>query len=380
MVEQTDRTWLTTGQAATLCSVTPDTVLKWIKKGWVSGVRTAGGHYRIERRELEPLIVAHRPADGTSSQLEESDPAGHCWEYLSDRGTLRDDCQRCVVYRVQAARCYLMAGLEPDVGHARVFCQTSCEDCVYYRRVNGLPTKVLLITSADDFVDHLAGEEDERIELRFARNGYEASAIIPEFRPAFAVIDAEQLGGNTELLDSLAADRRVPGLRIVLGVPRGKGRNRRWQHNDLMVGVLEKPIGIGQIAAVIDRVPVRLPDAGGRHPVGYRKKGITMTGGPTPEPDSTFDEDGFLKALSEWNPAMAQALAERNDIGPLTEQHWAVIEFVKDYYQTYATGPPVVKICKATGLSRAEICSLFPCGVVRGAYRLAGLPRPAGCF
>jgi len=96
--------------------------------------------------------------------------------------------------------------------------------------------------------------------------------------------------------------------------------------------------------------------------------------------EPNFDEDGFLKTVSEWNRSMAKALAEKNDIGPLNDEHWKVIEFVKQYYETYATGPPVVKIGKATGMSRDEICGLFPCGVVRGAYRLAGLPRPPGCF
>ncbi|MEW6249935.1 MAG: TusE/DsrC/DsvC family sulfur relay protein [Planctomycetota bacterium] len=105
-----------------------------------------------------------------------------------------------------------------------------------------------------------------------------------------------------------------------------------------------------------------------------------MTAERKPEFDADFDEDGFLRTLAGWNPAMAQALAEKNDIGPLTARHWAVIEFVKQYFQTCGTGPPVVKICKATGLSRKEVCELFPCGVVRGAYRLAGLPRPPGCF
>ena len=100
----------------------------------------------------------------------------------------------------------------------------------------------------------------------------------------------------------------------------------------------------------------------------------------TLEPESSLDEDGFLKTMSGWNRSMAQELAEKNDIGPLTEEHWKVIEFVKSYYETYATGPPVVKICKATGLTRDEICRLFPCGVARGAYRLAGLPRPSGCL
>ena len=93
-----------------------------------------------------------------------------------------------------------------------------------------------------------------------------------------------------------------------------------------------------------------------------------------------LDESGFLKTLSTWTRSMAEELAEKNDIGPLTDEHWKVIEFVKDYYETHGTGPPVVKIGKTTGLSAEAICGLFPCGVVRGAYRLAGLPRPPGCI
>ena len=99
----------------------------------------------------------------------------------------------------------------------------------------------------------------------------------------------------------------------------------------------------------------------------------------TPGPDPSLGEDGFLKTLSEWTRSKARELAEKNEIGPLTDNHWKVIEFVQEYYETYRTGPPVVKIGKTTGLSHNEICSLFPCGVVKGAYRLAGLPRPPGC-
>jgi len=96
--------------------------------------------------------------------------------------------------------------------------------------------------------------------------------------------------------------------------------------------------------------------------------------------DANLDGDGFLKTMSGWNRSMAQALAERNDIGPLNDDHWKIIEYVKAYFEAHATGPSVVKICKATGLSREKVCELFPCGVARGAYRLAGLPRPSGCL
>ena len=95
--------------------------------------------------------------------------------------------------------------------------------------------------------------------------------------------------------------------------------------------------------------------------------------------DTNFDEGGFLRTVSSWNRSMAEKLAKENDIGPLTEAHWKIIEFIKDYYEINASSPPVVRICKATGMSRDEVCDLFPCGVVRGAYRLAGLPRPPGC-
>jgi len=92
------------------------------------------------------------------------------------------------------------------------------------------------------------------------------------------------------------------------------------------------------------------------------------------------DNDGFLLEMSHWSREIAEELARKNDIGPLTDDHWKIIEFVKDYYSVNQQSPPIVKIGKATGLASSYICKLFPCGLARGAYRLAGLPRPAGCL
>ena len=104
-----------------------------------------------------------------------------------------------------------------------------------------------------------------------------------------------------------------------------------------------------------------------------------MTDDGSPARAAELDGDGFLRAMSQWNKSMAVELAEKNDIGPLSDDHWKVIEFVQEYYATYGQGPPVVKLHKHTGLSSEDICRLFPCGMVKGAYRLAGLPRPPGC-
>jgi tRNA 2-thiouridine synthesizing protein E len=93
-----------------------------------------------------------------------------------------------------------------------------------------------------------------------------------------------------------------------------------------------------------------------------------------------LDNDGFLRELSTWKREVADELAKRNDLGPLTEDHWKIIEYVRDYYLKTGEGPPIVKIGKAIGMTSRQVCTLFPCGVARGAYRLAGLPRPTGCL
>jgi tRNA 2-thiouridine synthesizing protein E len=90
--------------------------------------------------------------------------------------------------------------------------------------------------------------------------------------------------------------------------------------------------------------------------------------------------EGFLERPEKWTREIAVLLAELNKLGPLTDEHFRVLEFVREYYLEHGDGPPVVRIAKATGFSSHKICELFPCGIVRGAYRLAGLPRPAGCF
>jgi tRNA 2-thiouridine synthesizing protein E len=378
---RTNSHWLTTGQAAKLCSVTPDTVLKWIRKGRLDAARTAGGHFRIRREALDGLI-----RDGQTTERDSASSDAHfsvplrCWEYLSDGGVVRDACRDCIVHRVRASWCFRMAVLAPEIGHAGGCCQTSCEDCAYYRRVCGLPTNVLVVTSDLDLVRGLRDGEHEGLTIRFADNAYDAAALVQGFLPAVALVDQETCGdGSGGLVQSLASDPRLPGLKIVEAVPPGgQGCLGDGEDAHYVVEVLEKPLGPRDIAAVVDSYPVEVMDTGDtevwRHP--EREVAMIMERGTA---TAARDHDGFLKELSSWSRATAEALAEEHGIGPLTEEHWRIIEFVQEYYQAYGKGPPVVKVHKETGLRSEEICKLFPCGMVKGAYRLAGLPRPPGC-
>jgi excisionase family DNA binding protein len=247
---------LTTGDSAELCSVKPDTVLKWIKKGQLRAAKTAGGHHRIEYRDLESFLRAHRVGEEAQPADESTAHAVRCWEFFSDQGVLREACKECVVYRVRAAWCFEMLSLGKEVGHAKLFCRNSCEDCAYYRRVKGLKVNVLIVSQDEDLIRDLAGEESEGLSLRVVHNGYEASAVIHDFRPAFAVVDRDlDPDGGEEIVTCLTTDSRVPGLKIILAVS-GTRRRRRKESEKGAVEVLVKPFRLDQVEAAVNRLPV----------------------------------------------------------------------------------------------------------------------------
>ncbi|MFZ7103899.1 MAG: TusE/DsrC/DsvC family sulfur relay protein [Peptococcaceae bacterium] len=84
-----------------------------------------------------------------------------------------------------------------------------------------------------------------------------------------------------------------------------------------------------------------------------------------------ISSDGYLLNPREWNEEVAESLACYENIN-LTERHWDVILFVRDYYLDFKVLPTVHKICAHTGLNTLEVYQLFPRGPVHGACRIAG--------
>jgi excisionase family DNA binding protein len=44
-----EKNFITSGEAAAIFDVEPDTALRWIKSGDIPAIRIPGGHYRINR-------------------------------------------------------------------------------------------------------------------------------------------------------------------------------------------------------------------------------------------------------------------------------------------------------------------------------------------
>lgn len=204
---------LSTGKVAQQLSVTPDTVLKWIKGGRLRATRTAGGHYRVAQADLDFLIE-----DGFETGSVGENGFVYCWEYYATDGEPGESCLDCLVYRTRARRCYEMSDLGAEVGYAGTYCTNTCDECSYYQEVVRRRRRVLIVTESEKLRSRLERRRsDSNIDFRFAASEYECAAVCHDFRPEYVVIDGSlSTPMRASLCFHLAADTRIPGVQIIL--------------------------------------------------------------------------------------------------------------------------------------------------------------------
>jgi TusE/DsrC/DsvC family sulfur relay protein len=102
--------------------------------------------------------------------------------------------------------------------------------------------------------------------------------------------------------------------------------------------------------------------------------------------DYEVDEEGYLIDLSQWNREVGEELAKSEKV-EMTEGHWEVIDFLREYYDEYQIAPAVRVLTKAIGKKLGKekgnskyLYELFPYGPAKQACKIAGLPKPTGCI
>ncbi|MBT3237609.1 MAG: TusE/DsrC/DsvC family sulfur relay protein [Rhodospirillaceae bacterium] len=97
------------------------------------------------------------------------------------------------------------------------------------------------------------------------------------------------------------------------------------------------------------------------------------------------DEEGYLIDLSAWNEQLADLIAKDEEID-MTDEHWEVVNFLREYYNEYQIAPAVRVLVKAIKKkfgkdkgSNKYLYELFPYGPAKQACKIAGLPKPTGC-
>lgn len=91
------------------------------------------------------------------------------------------------------------------------------------------------------------------------------------------------------------------------------------------------------------------------------------------------DEDGFIQQPELWDEAVARDLARADGITQLTDEHWQVVHYIRNYWLKFEIAPLIRRLCKETGKDIDAIYDLFPNGPADGACKIAGLPTPTGC-
>jgi len=250
---QKTKDYLTTTQAAKLLSVSPDTVLKWVKAGKVKSYRTLGGHFRIPLAELGALPQTSVKA---ATAEKPSHPVAHqyCWEFHAGDGEITPECRECVTFRSRARRCYELKDLPEGMGCLNVMCDTDCSQCGYYQLVSGQGINVLILSEGKRMLtnsDQLDDSDD--LQIRFATNEYEASTMIEEFRPDYVVVDCA-IGKlrTASVCNSLFGDKRIPVARIVLS---SRTKNIKDYCDRDVFGWIKKPFEVMQLLKCIRGVP-----------------------------------------------------------------------------------------------------------------------------
>lgn len=99
------------------------------------------------------------------------------------------------------------------------------------------------------------------------------------------------------------------------------------------------------------------------------------------------NNEGFLEDAYAWTPDVAIAIA-REDGLVLSDNHWEIIEFLRDFYTEHEVSPPsnrlfVKSVKEAMGEEKGNsiyLMQLFPGTPAKTACRIAGLPRPTNCL
>jgi tRNA 2-thiouridine synthesizing protein E len=103
-----------------------------------------------------------------------------------------------------------------------------------------------------------------------------------------------------------------------------------------------------------------------------------------------FDDEGFLRDLTQWSPALADAIGlclSLCSAQGLSDEQQRIVMAARDFYQRYERMPTTRAFVKHLGLSLGEpygqsatLMLHFPNYPMRLVALCAGLPKPPNCF
>ena len=94
--------------------------------------------------------------------------------------------------------------------------------------------------------------------------------------------------------------------------------------------------------------------------------------------DVHVDAEGFMTEYDEWTEDLGRELAGNIGID-MTDQHWAVIHFLRSDYADQQETATLRRVTKVGGIPTKQLFALFPKKPAKKMAYVAGLPKPRGC-
>lgn len=91
------------------------------------------------------------------------------------------------------------------------------------------------------------------------------------------------------------------------------------------------------------------------------------------------NEEGYLTDMSQWNEAIAAAIAAEEGIPTLTDAHKKVINYLRQQ-QAAGAALTIRSMGKSGVVTTKELYDLFPGGPLKKSSKIAGIPKPVGCI
>jgi len=91
------------------------------------------------------------------------------------------------------------------------------------------------------------------------------------------------------------------------------------------------------------------------------------------------NEEGYLTNASQWNEAIAAAIAVEEGVGPLTDAHMKVVNYLREQ-QAKGAALTIRSMGKSGVVTTKELYDLFPGGPLKKSSKIAGIPKPVGCI
>lgn len=183
--------FLSTGQIAKKYSVTPDTVLKWIKNGKLSAQQTQGGHYRIDEVDVENQNFLELKKKNTIPNKAIPHKNIYCWEFMSDSDKINSKCKECIVFQSKTKKCYELVKLGTEIGHKKIYCENrNCKECKYFLNLQKISPNILVISDDKSLKEFLTQNIDtNKINLHISENEIESLVIMQYFIPNYVLVD-----------------------------------------------------------------------------------------------------------------------------------------------------------------------------------------------